>query len=60
MDEQIEIDLNGKAMLPLRLVRAAMVAQTGWSDQLAAANTSGLLTLTASRRPISGRSTPPT
>jgi hypothetical protein len=36
MDERIEIDLNGKLTLPLRLLRAAVVAaRTGWSDRLA-------------------------
>ena len=37
MDERIDIDLNGKRTLPLRLLRAAVVAaRTGWSDRLAA------------------------
>ena len=37
MDERIEIDLNGKLKLPLRLLRATVVAaRTGWSDRLAA------------------------
>lgn len=36
MDERIEIDLNGKQTLALRLVRAAMVAaRAGWPDRLA-------------------------
>ena len=37
MDERIDIDLNGKLALPLRLLRTSVVeARTGWSDRLAA------------------------
>lgn len=37
MEDRIEIDLNGKQRLPLRLVRSTVVvARTGWSDRLAA------------------------
>ena len=37
MDEAFSLDLNGKLMLQLRLVRGAVVAaRTGWADRLAA------------------------
>jgi uncharacterized protein YcgI (DUF1989 family) len=42
MDETIALDLNGKMVLRLRLVRQAMVAaRTGWADRLSAGQQDG-------------------